>query len=96
MMDWQGSESEIGSWVLSNNRQTLAAYEKQKKLIDEQAAVESHLLSGAYGTRQLYELIQNGADAVAESGTHGRITVLLSKDALYCANEGTPLDRAGA
>jgi len=54
----------------------------------ELAAVE-----GGYGRRQLYELIQNGADELLNN--HGRVQVVLTAKALYCANEGNPLSVAG-
>ena len=55
----------------------------------ERAAVE-----GGYGRRQLFELIQNGADELLE--TTGKIHVVLTEDYLYCANEGRPLSVPGA
>src|SRR4051794_41716703 len=50
-------------------------------------------VEGGYGRRQLYELIQNGADELL--GGAGRIEVVLTPDALYCANEGKPLSTEG-
>ena len=47
-----------------------------------------------YGRRQLFELIQNGADELI--GRQGRIEVVLTDHAFYCANEGNPLSARGA
>ena len=45
-------------------------------------------------TRQLFELIQNGADALSGSAG-GRIWLRLTPSHLYCADEGQPIDRDG-
>ena len=72
------------------NSQALASYTAQPTLIVEQARQEIAAAEGAYGRRQLYELIQNSVDAL--KGTQeGRIHVLLTESALYCANSGRAL-----
>src|SRR4029079_6480133 len=62
-------------------------------LLEEQANIELAAAEGGYGRRQLYELVQNGADALLATG--GRIEVVLTDDAFYCANEGAPIDVPG-
>lgn len=90
---WEGPESEIGRTVAEVREQTLGAYRSAPKLVEEHANIELRTVEGGYGRRQLFELIQNGADELL--GQHGRIEVVLTEDALYCANEGNPLSREG-
>lgn len=72
----------------------LAAYRANPAYVEEHANLERGMRQGSYGRRQLFELVQNGADAMlADPG--GRITVRLTPNALYCANQGDPIDRAG-
>ena len=71
----------------------LEAYRAKPELIEEHANIERQQVEGGYGRRQLFELIQNGADELL--GTPGRIAVVLTEDALYCANEGRSLSPAG-
>ncbi|TYB96301.1 DEAD/DEAH box helicase [Micromonospora sp. WP24] len=64
-------------------------------MIEEHANIERSITQGGYGRRQLYELIQNGADELQrEPG--GGIHVVLTPDALYCANRGTAITQDGA
>ena len=53
--------------------------------------------NGAYKDRQLYELVQNAADVLTSTAENvaGRIKVVLTPDALYCANEGRPFSEDG-
>ena len=91
--DWAGPDSEIGRTVAEVREQTLGAYRSAPKLIEEHANIELRTVEGGYGRRQLFELIQNGADELL--GGAGRIEVVLTEDALYCANEGRPLSTEG-
>lgn len=91
--DWEGPEGEIGSAVASLSAEALAAYVAAPRLVLEHANIERSAVEGGYGRRQLFELIQNGADELV--GTSGRVEVVLSEDALYCANEGRPLTTEG-
>lgn len=91
---WALEESNLVQHITSSNEQTLAAYRARPILVYEHANIERATAQGGYGRRQLYELIQNGADALV--GTRrGRIHVLLTEEALYCANEGEPIDTDG-
>ncbi|MEX2237431.1 MAG: ATP-binding protein [Dehalococcoidia bacterium] len=74
----------------------LRGYETLPGDIEEHAAIEQSIVDGGYGHRQLFELIQNAADAIRDAGKRGRIEVRLSGRHLYCANEGSPLHREGA
>lgn len=91
---WQGEDSEVASVVAEHSRQSLAVYQADPRRVDEDAGQEEDLATGGYGRRQIFELVQNGADALIDQ-PGGRIRVLLTADALYCANEGTALEPSG-
>lgn len=74
--------------------ETLAAYREAPRFVEEHANLERAAIEGGYARRQLFELIQNGSDELI--GSRGRVEVVLTEDALYCANEGKPLSVAGA
>ena len=52
-------------------------------------------VDGGYAHRQLFELIQNGADALSGASEGGRIAIRLTDARLYCADDGEPIDRDG-
>src|ERR1700729_4126362 len=90
---WQGRESDVAREVDQVSRETLNAYREAPRLVEEHHNLELAAVEGGYGRRQLYELIQNGADELLND--HGRVQVVLTAKALYCANEGNPLSVAG-
>ena len=74
----------------------LRAYSAQPRDAVEHFETENEVLSGGYAYRQLYELIQNAADAVIAAGdASGRIHVRLTPDTLLTANTGSALDEEG-
>jgi superfamily II DNA or RNA helicase len=91
---WAGLDSEVPRHVAKVSEANLRAYAAQPLLVREHAQIELHTAQGGYGRRQIYELIQNGADELIDIG-HGRIQVVLTGDHLYCANEGDALDIDG-
>ena len=46
-------------------------------------------------TAQLFELVQNSADALTGRPADGRIEIRLTRSYLYCADNGDPIDRDG-
>ena len=76
----------ITQYVQELSRCQINAYREDPKLVDEHANLERALTQGSYGRRQVYELVQNGADAMVD-GSGGRIHILLTDRHLYCANE---------
>ena len=92
--DWAGPDGAIGAYVGGESRNSLAAYNLQPNLVEEQANLEEDTARGGYANRQLFELVQNSADALAVSGG-GRIWIRLTPTHLYCADEGRPIDTAG-
>lgn len=91
---WEGPEGEVGRKVVDQSARCLRAYAENPLLIEEHANIERATAQGGYGRRQIYELVQNGADEmIGHPG--GRIHVLLTDEALYCANEGRPITPRG-
>lgn len=92
--DWEGVESRLAECLVDSNNRSLQSYGSMPEWIEEHAHIEQSIAEGGYGHRQVYELVQNGADAmVHRSG--GRIEVILTDAHLYCANEGDPIDEEG-
>src|SRR4051812_261398 len=91
---WAGVESAVCRELEEVSRQTLAAYREAPRFVEEHANLERAAIEGGYARRQLFELIQNGSDELI--GSRGRVQVVLTADALYCANEGRPLSTEGA
>lgn len=91
---WEGTDSHLARYLVDSNDRTLQSYESKPEWVEEHAHIEQAIAEGGYGHRQVYELVQNGADAmVHRSG--GRIEVILTDTHLYCANEGDPIDQPG-
>jgi hypothetical protein len=83
----------VSQHVEVESQKCLRAYQENPKLIAEAAGIEHRSIYGGYDRRQLFELVQNGADAMLESP--GRIELIVIDTALYCANEGVPIDCEG-
>jgi superfamily II DNA or RNA helicase len=93
LSSWADLSSEICEYVRDQAKRCLDAYRADFGLVEEHANIERAAAQGGYGRRQIYELVQNAADAMFESS--GRIEVVLTRSALYCANEGDPIDIEG-
>jgi superfamily II DNA or RNA helicase len=92
--NWQGPNSKLAEFVRECSARSLNVYREDPARVDEDAGQEEDLTYGGYGRRQLLELIQNAADAML-GAAGGRIEVVLTDMALYCANEGAPFDEDG-
>ena len=92
--DWAGPNGEIGAYIREESEKTLEAYRSQPNLVMEHANQEEDTARGGYAKRQLFELVQNGADALSGSNG-GRIWIRLTPTHLYCADEGQPIDTDG-
>ena len=107
MTDWAGSNGELGRYIAEEAKRSLNSYREQPNLVAEHANVESDTVHGGYAHRQLFELIQNSADALSpDTGTEiadevshehggGHIAIHLTENHLYCADNGEPINRAG-
>ena len=89
-----GEEGPLEAVVREQTEENLRVYATSPTRVDEDAGQEMNLAHGGYGKRQLLELVQNGADAMITS-PGGRITVVLTPDYLYCANEGDAVSEEG-
>ncbi|MGY0065874.1 helicase-related protein [Streptomyces sp. QTS137] len=80
------------------SQRVLNVYRADPGHVLEHANNERRITQGGYGERQIYELVQNGADENMERspGVAGTIHVILTARHLYCANTGTPITPAGA
>src|SRR6185312_15698037 len=75
-------------------RRVLETYRIDSGLILEHANGERRIFQGGYGARQIFELIQNGADELRDQ-PGGKVHVLLTRSHLYVANEGSPFTARG-
>lgn len=90
-----GRFAALAAFVEEECGRRLSAYRAQPRDAAEYFETENEVLSGGYAYRQLYEFIQNAADAVIEAGdAFGRIEISLSTDLLEVANTGASLDEA--
>ena len=93
MREWLGTESDVGAAVERFSRDTLNVYKADDRRVTEDANIERVAIEGGYARRQLFELVQNGADELID--TRGRIAVVRTANALYCANQGNPISVRG-
>ena len=93
--DWAGRDSDLGAYIAEESRKTLNAYADQPHLILEHANHEQDTARGGYAHRQLFELIQNAADALSGASAGGRIAIRLTDGHLYCADDGEPINQDG-
>ncbi|MEV0401940.1 DEAD/DEAH box helicase [Actinoallomurus sp. NPDC050550] len=80
--------------VLEQSRRVLDTYRIDPGLIQEHANGERRIHQGGYGDRQIYELVQNGADELRDD-PGGEIAVILTDAYLYCANQGMAITPQG-
>ncbi|GAB4511307.1 MAG: hypothetical protein Tsb0019_06700 [Roseibium sp.] len=87
---------QLAEFVHEECQKRLKAYEAQPRDAAEHFETENEVLSGGYAYRQLYELVQNAADAILEAAEpQGRIHVRLAPNRLEAANTGAVLDEPG-
>ena len=91
---WQSADGELGSYIRNQTQRTLDAYQKQPDLVEEHANLEHDTARGGYAHRQLFELIQNSADALVDA-RGGRISLKLTNTHLYCADDGQAMSQDG-
>ena len=94
-LKWDRTANELRAFIEEESRNTLEAYKAQPNLVTEHANHEEDTARGGYSGRQLFELVQNGADSLSKV-KHGRsIEICLAKNHLYCADDGKPIDQDG-
>ncbi|MGE2731764.1 DEAD/DEAH box helicase [Mycolicibacterium vaccae] len=94
LSSWEGADSGLAQYLIDSNNRSLQSYSSKPEWLEEHAHIEESIAEGGYGHRQVYELVQNGADAMVHRAG-GRIEVVLTGTHLYCANEGDPIDKSG-
>ena len=92
---WGGPTGRLGEFIVQKSQKSLNAYREQPKLIMEHARSEQDTAQGGYAHRQLFELVQNSADALLDSPKGKSILIRLTAGFLYCADDGTPIDEDG-
>jgi superfamily II DNA or RNA helicase len=85
---WQGLDGAVAQAVEDQSRTALGTYQGEPRRIGQDANIERSISEGAYAKRQLFELVQNAADAMGLGS--GRCEVVLTADTLYVANSGEP------
>lgn len=93
-MGWYQKDRDLNKFVHKMFEATLASYKEDMDLIDEHFGIESQASSGTYGYHTLFELVQNGADALG-GGEPGEIELRLTPEYLYCANQGQSITEDG-
>ncbi|WP_314412036.1 DEAD/DEAH box helicase [Streptomyces kroppenstedtii] len=88
-------ETPVIKTVVDQSARVLETYRVDPGLIPEHANGERRITQGGYGDRQLFELVQNAADEIADE-PGGKVHVVLTETHLYCANQGTPVTPEGA
>ena len=92
---WTGSDGAIGAYIREETKKSLDSYRNQPNNLREDANQEEDTARGGYANRQLFELVQNSADALAGSdGSY--IWIRLTPTHFYCADNGRPIDQNGA
>ena len=92
---WAGSDGAIGAYIREETKKSLDSYRNQPNNLREDANQEEDTARGGYANRQLFELVQNSADALAGSdGSY--IWIRLTPTHFYCADNGRPIDQDGA
>ena len=61
---WAAPDAAVCAEVVAQANANLEAYRVNPPLLEEQRNIEDAAAEGGYQGRQLYELIQNGADAL--------------------------------
>ena len=92
---WVGPEGPLGEFIISETKKTLDSYRVQPRLVTEHSNQEYDTAHGGYARRQLFELVQNSADALLDAPKGKSILIRLTKRFLYCADDGKPIDEDG-
>ncbi|MCL1870565.1 MAG: DEAD/DEAH box helicase family protein [Promicromonosporaceae bacterium] len=93
MPSWTPGHAVLAAVVENQTATCLKVYAEDPARILEDANNEAKISTGGYSTRQLEELVQNAVDAARAGGR--QVEVVLTRDALYVANDGAPFDEKG-
>lgn len=90
---WEGLDGAVATAVEQQNVRLLDTYRADPGRVEQDANIERSIAEGAYAKRQLFELLQNAADATRAG--NGRCEVVLTERTLYVANSGEPVSVHG-
>lgn len=96
--EWAGIDNDISRELLRKNGIRKASFNEDPELFISVSNAVANASEGDYKHRQLYELVQNATDAMTPgelTGDAGRVSVVLTPETLYCANEGRPFNLMG-
>lgn len=88
--NWEGLDGALAQAVEEQSRTVLDTYRNEPRRMAQDANIERSIAEGAYAKRQLFELVQNAADAMRLASSSGRCEVVLTARSLYVANSGEP------
>jgi hypothetical protein len=93
------AHASLVEYVENDRGKILDVYRIKPDLIFEHFNVEQAVLSSGYRYRQIFEVVQNAADAILEADEAGedggRILVRVSETHLYVGNTGASLNKDG-
>lgn len=93
---WPTPDASLVAYVEADRSKILQVYRIKPELIREHFGTEQSVLSSGYRYRQIFEVVQNAADAILEAAdAGGRILVRVTKTHLYVGNTGAPLSKDG-
>lgn len=96
---WHCPDVSLVTYVKADRDKILQVYKIKPELIREHSGTEQSVLSSGYRYRQIFEIVQNAADAILEAADEGekdgRILVRVTNSHLYIGNTGAPLSKDG-
>jgi hypothetical protein len=96
---WPSPDGSLVAYVEADRDKILQVYRIKPELIGEHFGTEQSVLSSGYRYRQIFEVVQNAADAILEAADAGedggRILVRVTQTHLYVGNTGAPLSKDG-
>ena len=92
---WARAEGHLCDFITAETEKTLRAYREQPSLVTEHANHEHDTAHGGYAHRQIFELVQNSADALANARDGTGILIRLTESYLYCADDGEAIAEPG-
>jgi hypothetical protein len=96
---WPSPDASLVAYVEEDRGNILKVYKIKPDLIREHSGTEQSVLSSGYRYRQIFEVVQNAADAILEAADagvgDGQIVVRMTDSHLYVGNTGAPLSKDG-
>ncbi|SDH44247.1 DEAD/DEAH box helicase [Agrococcus jejuensis] len=92
---WPDPDPNLVAHVERLYANAMNAYRANPVLVEQDSNHEENIRVGGYSERTLMELVQNAADALKGANSRGRVEIVLTDDALYCANEGREFSARG-